>query len=106
MNKQFIIKKSDEIAYIVKTGKKSVSEFFIIYNIESNKDYNQYCISVSKKLGKAHIRNKIKRRVKDILMKNRIDLSKKCVIIIRKEAVEASYEDLKEILIKQIKGDK
>ena len=105
MNKQFIIKKSDEIAQIVKTGKKTVSKFYIIYNIESDTIFNKYCVSVSKKLGKAHIRNRIKRRVKDILMKNRIDLKKKYVIIIRKDAVDASYEDLKEILIKQIKGE-
>ena len=106
MNKQFIIKKSDEIAQIVKTGKKTVSKFYIIYNIESDTIFNKYCVSVSKKLGKAHIRNRIKRRVKDILMKNRIDLKRKYVIIIRKDAVDASYEELKEILIKQIKGEK
>lgn len=106
MNKQLIIKKSDEIAQIVKTGKKSVSKFYITYNIESDTIFNKYCVSVSKKLGKAHIRNRIKRRVKDILMKNRIDLNKKYVIIIRKDAVDASYEELKEILIKQIKGEK
>ena len=106
MNKQFIIKESDEIAQIVKTGKKTVSKFYIIYNIESDTIFNKYCVSVSKKLGKAHIRNRIKRRVKDILMKNRIDLNRKYVIIIRKDAVDASYDDLKEILIKQIKGEK
>ena len=32
---QFIIKESDEIAQIVKTGKKTVSKFYIIYNIEN-----------------------------------------------------------------------
>lgn len=106
MNKQFIIKESEEIAKIVKVGKKSVSTFFIIYYIESKNTFNQYCISVSKKIGKAHIRNKIKRRLKDILMKNRIDLNRKYVIIIRKEAINASYEELKEILIKQVKGEK
>ena len=106
MNKQFIIKKSDEIAQIVKTGKKAVSKFYIIYNIESDTIFNRYCVSVSKKIGKAHIRNRIKRRVKDILMKNRIDLKRKYVIIIRKDAVDASYEELKETLIKQIKGEK
>lgn len=106
MNKQYIIRKNEEIENIVKTGKKTVSKYFIIYNKEDINEYNRYCVSVSKKLGKAHTRNKIKRRIKDILMKNKIDLSKKYVIIIRKEAVTASYEDLKNILIKQIKGEK
>lgn len=105
MNKKYIIRKNEEIASIVKKGKKTFNKFYIIYNIESEYEYNMYCISVSKKLGKAHIRNKLKRRIKDILMKNKMELNRKYVIILRKEAVNASYSDLEEILIKQIKGE-
>ncbi len=103
MNKEYIIRKNEEISQIVKTGKKSVSKFYIIYNIEREEENNQYCISVSKKLGKAHIRNKIKRRIKDILMKNKMVFHRKYVIIIRKDAVNASYNELSENLLKQIK---
>lgn len=105
MNKQYIIRKNEEIAIIVKKGKKAISKYYIIYSIENDKKYNQYCISVSKKLGKAYLRNKIKRRIKDILMKNKMELNRKYVIILRKEAVNASYIDLQEILLKQIKGE-
>lgn len=106
MNKEYIVRKNEEISKIVKTGKKTVSKFYIIYYIESDTTFNKYCISVSKKLGKAHLRNKIKRRVKDILMKNKMELKRKYVIILRKEAVTASYKDLEDVLIKQIKGEK
>ncbi len=106
MNKEFILKKNEEIEKVVKSGRKSVSNFFIIYNKENNSISNLYCVSVSKKIGKAHVRNKIKRRIKDILMKNKMDLRKKYVIIIRKEALNATYNELKETLIKQIKGEK
>ncbi len=105
MNKQYIIRKNEEIENIVKSGRKTVSKYFIIYNKDDTNLYNRYCISVSKKLGHAYLRNKIKRRIKDILMKNKIDLGKKYVIIIRKEAVIASYEELKKDLISQIKGE-
>ena len=103
MNKEYIIRKNEEISHIVKTGKKTVSKFYIIYNIEREERDNQYCISVSKKLGRAHIRNKIKRIKKDILIKNKMAFNRKYVIIIRKDAVTASYNDLRENLIKQIK---
>lgn len=107
MNKKYIITKNEEIEKIVKTGKKKVSRYYIIYYIDNNEEnYNKYCISVSKKLGKANVRNKIKRRIKDILVKNKMELSKKYVIIIRKVGIEASYEDLKEKLIAEIKGEK
>ncbi len=105
MNKKYIIRKNEEISYIVKNGKKKVSKFYIIYNIESDTTYNMYCISVSKKLGKAHLRNKMKRRIKDILMKNKMELNRKYVIILKKEAVSASYSELEDNLIKQIKGE-
>lgn len=105
MNKKYIIKENTEIESIVKKGKKNISKYFIIYNIESEFTYNKYCVSVSKKLGKAHLRNKLKRRVKDILMKNKIEKSRKYVIILRKEAVIASYNDLEANLIKMIKGE-
>lgn len=105
MNKKYIIRKNEEISKIVKNGKKSISKFYIIYNIESNTIYNMYCISVSKKIGKAHIRNKMKRRIKDILMKNKMELNRKYVIILKKEALSASYSELEDILLKQIKGE-
>ncbi len=105
MNKKYIIKSNEEIEKIIKTGKKSVSKYFIIYNIESDKEYNMYCISVSKKLGKANIRNKQKRRIKDILMKNKLELHRKYVIILRKEVLTSSYQTLCEELQNQIKGE-
>ena len=55
MNKQFIVRKNEEIELIVKRGRKKVSKYFILYYIDSEKIYNQYCVSVSKKLGKAPI---------------------------------------------------
>ena len=39
-------------------------------------------------------------------MKNKIDLGKKYVIIIRKEALNVSYKELEESLIKEIKGER
>lgn len=107
MNKQFIVRKNEEIELIVKRGRKKVSKYFILfilYYTDSEKIYNQYCVSVSKKLGKAHIRNKIKRRIKDILMKNKMEFNKKYVIIIRKEALLVSYKELEANLIDLIKG--
>lgn len=103
MNKKFIIRKNEEIASIVKNGKKRQSKFYIIYNIESDFYFNMYCVSVSKKLGKAHIRNKMKRRTKDILMKNKMDLGRKYVIIVKKEALDVSYKELEIDLINLIK---
>ena len=103
MNKKYIIQKNEEIAFIVKNGLKKTTKYFIIYNIE--REEPKFCVSVSKKIGKANIRNKIKRRIKDTIMKNKIDLNRNYVIIVRKEALGASYRELNEELIKNLKGE-
>lgn len=41
MNKKYIITKNEEIEKIVKTGKKKVSRYYIIYYIDNNEEnYN------------------------------------------------------------------
>ena len=69
MNKKYIIRKNEEIEKIIANNEKSVSKFFVLYHINNTLGYNRFCVSVSKKLGKAYKRNLLKRRVKDILMK-------------------------------------
>ena len=106
MNKKYIIRKNEEIQKIVIANNKIVDNYFIIYYVKNNYKYNRYCISVSKKIGKANIRNLLKRRMKDILMKNNIDNSCDYVIILRNGIINLSYNDMKDIIIKLLKGDK
>lgn len=105
MNSKFIIRKNEEFEYIIKNGLCRKNKFFVIYNIERKLENNRYGISVSKKVGKAVVRNKIKRRLKDIISKNSIKNGYDYVIIVRKAIVELSYEDMKNELLKLIKGE-
>ena len=106
MNKKFIIRKNEEIQSIIKESKKKVSNFFIIYFKCNKLPFNRYCVSVSKKIGKAHTRNLFKRRVKDILMKLNYNNSCDYVIILRKSIIDANFENIKKELIVVMKGEK
>lgn len=106
MNKKYIVRKNEEIQSIIKKSKKIVNKFFIIYYLDNNLGYNRFCISVSKKLGKAHTRNLFKRRIKDILMKNNINSSNDYVIILRTSILNVSYMEMKNELLDLLKGDK
>ncbi|MGM9878296.1 MAG: ribonuclease P protein component [Bacilli bacterium] len=105
MNKKYIIKKNEEIQKIIKNSKKIVNKYFIIYLVNNNLKYNRYCISVSKKIGKANIRNLYKRRIKDILMKNNFNSSNDYVIILRKPILDISYQEINNEIIKCLKGE-
>ena len=73
------------------TGEKEILVFYNIGDSESVKYWTS-------------ILNDIKnRRVKDILMKNRMEFTKKYVIIVRKEAVTSKYKELEENLVSTIK---
>ena len=65
MKKKFIIKKNEEIQKIIKTSKKIVNKYFVIYYKNNELDHNRYCVSVSKKIGKSVVRSKVKRRLSE-----------------------------------------
>ena len=103
MNKKYIIKKNEEIQQIIGDSNKKVNKYFVIYFRKNNYNFNRYCISVSKKIGKANVRNLYKRRIKDILMKNNSNFSKDYVIILRVSILNLNYEQIQNELINVLK---
>ena len=109
MKKKYIIQKGKEFTEVIKNCPYKKNDYLIIY-YRKNNSYNRYGISVPKKTGKANIRNKIKRRIKNIIdlnekkMHNQYDY----VIIVRKRLIELNYQEIELNLIKLIKeiGDK
>ena len=106
MNKKYIIRKNEDISNIVKTGNKLTNKLYVIYYKDNEFKYNRYCVSVSKKIGKANVRNLFKRRIKDILMKNNINYSCDYVIILKQAIIDVNYEIMKNELINLMKGEK
>ena len=105
MNSKYRIKKNEEFEYIINNGKVLKNKLYVIYYIESKKEYNRFGISVSKKVGDAVKRNKIKRRIRDIIIKNSIKSNYDYVIIVRKEVGDLSFNELKDGLLSLIKGE-
>ncbi len=99
MNKDKIIKKSDDFTKIISSKSVVKNKYFSIYYQES--DNNLYGITVPKKIGKAHIRNKIKRQIKNIIStnENNIQNNFKYVIIIKEAILELTYQNIKKELL-------
>ena len=79
------------------------NQYFSIYYLESNNTL--YGITVPKKVGKAHIRNKIKRRIKNIIITNEINIQTNYnyVIIIKEPALKLDYVGLTNNLLELTK---
>ena len=73
MKKEYRVKKNEDFSRIIKRKQSMANLTFIIYYLKNDIGHARIGISVSKKLGKAVIRNKIKRQVR-MIVKETINL--------------------------------
>ena len=64
--------------------------------------YISICISVNKKIGNAVVRNKLKRQVRDIIMKNMVTKNEDYVIILSSSFKELPFLEKKSEILKGI----
>ena len=92
MKKEYRVKKSQDFDNIIRKKQSFANRQFVIYYQENKLDHMRLGISVSKKLGKAHERNKLKRYVRESF-KTRKDFLKNydIIIIVRPAAKGLSF---------------
>ena len=95
---KFRLRKSREFARLREKSSKVYSAHFLILITPSESNVSRLGITVSSKIDKrAVVRNKIKRRIRDIFRVNRSRLRSNfdIVIIARKNAGDLSFEEVK-----------
>lgn len=104
MKKKQIIKSQLEFTEIINNCRYKKNNYFIIY-YRKNQNANRYGISIPTKTGKANIRNKIKRRIKNIIDNNNLYIQKPYdyVIITRKRLIELTYQEMETNFLNLIK---
>lgn len=93
---------------IIKNGKFIKNQYFVIYYMKSESENNKYGIAVSNKLGKAVVRNKLKRQTRAIIDDNK-NLFKNAfnyIIMIRKTCTEAEYSTMNEAFKSLLEKDR
>lgn len=111
MNKEYVLKKNEEIKSLINKKQSVGNRYYAIYYAISS-DF-RVAVSVSKKLGKAHDRNYYKRVTKEIVRKN-LDIinNVELLIVVKKSSTDLSYQEkekeLKKLLymIKDGKNEK
>ena len=103
------IKNSDYFSSIIKTGKYIKSDNFVIYYIYNKESFTpKFGIAIKKNIGKAVVRNKLKRQVRSILDQNKKMFKNNTdyIIMIRNNAEKCDFKTLKsdfESLLERIK---
>ena len=104
MKKIDIIKSSNEYTEIINNNRAKRNKYFSVYYRYNHKS-NRYGITVPKKTGNAVIRNKTKRRIKNIIdnNKNTIQNGYDYVIIVRKGIIDLTYKEIEQELLNLLK---
>ena len=98
MKKINIVKENRDFSNIINNGKFVKDKNLIIYSLPNNLNKSRFGISVGTKIGKAHIRNNLKRKLRNIvdLNKNSYSNSKDYIIIVRKNCLDIEFNNIKE----------
>lgn len=90
------LRKRKEFAYIYRKGEKFYTENFTLYKIFSKHTTPKIGFSVNNKVGKAVVRNKIKRRLREI-MRTYVGSIRNCnlIIVVKPTITELNFQSIK-----------
>ncbi len=87
------IKKKQDFQEIYQNGRKVVGEYFVIIFLCNSGDLKAGIV-VSKKVGKAVLRNKMKRRIRAYFREKNWNLSLKMIILTRHQSGNITWKQL------------
>ena len=100
MRRYEMVKKHSDFDDIIHTGNLLKNNAYIIYNKVNDLNYTRFGIAVGNKIGDAHIRNRVKRQVREIvtsnkkLFKNNMDY----IIIVKKSVLNMDFETMNKLM--------
>ncbi|WP_349409010.1 ribonuclease P protein component [Pseudalkalibacillus sp. SCS-8] len=109
MKKKHRIKKNEEFQAVFRNGESFANRQFVVYYLKKpDQDYFRIGLSVSKKIGNAVTRNRIKRYVREVFheLEPNIKVAYDYVIIARKPTSTMDFHEVKSSLIHVMKRSK
>ncbi|MBQ2839772.1 MAG: ribonuclease P protein component [Oscillospiraceae bacterium] len=95
------VKKNKDFRLIYKRGKSSVSPVLALYARKNKKPSNRIGITVSTKVGKAVVRNRVRRRIREAYRINEKSFlpGYDIIIVSRVRAAKASFREIEKNLL-------
>lgn len=100
MNKRQRVKKNEDFQIIFKRGKSFANRQFVVYCLEKEQEEFRLGLSVSKKVGNAVVRNRIKRYIRQTFLelKDQVSSQMDYIIIARNPAAKLDFHETKKSL--------
>ena len=95
------LKKNYEFQRLYSKGKSAVTSSLVVYVRKTKRSSNKIGFTVSTKLGKAVVRNRVRRRLREIYRLNEDSFERglEMVVVARVKAVRSSYSQLEKAFI-------
>jgi len=106
MQREYRLAKRKDFSRVYKLGKSAANRQFVVYVMKNQQTAKMRVgVSASKKLGGAVVRNRLRRRVKEIvrLHAEHIAPGHDFIIIVRKPAVDMEYKEMEKSLVHALK---
>ena len=107
INKEYSIKKSQEIDRIIKNKNSVGNKYFAIYKMDNNEtSHFRFSLSIGKKYGIAVERNLMKRRIREIIKNNmKLIKNKDYVIVVKPTSKDLNFIDIEKNIIYLLKKE-
>lgn len=101
IEKEYRIKKTKEIDKIIKAKKSVGNKYFVIYQLKNDEtNHFRFALSIGKKYGNAVSRNKMKRRLREIIRKNTSLLKNKdYLFVVKPSSKDLEFEQIEKMII-------
>lgn len=100
MKKINIIRKNEDFLKVIKNNRPYKNNYFLLFVLKNDVCRYRFGISISKKVGNAVTRNRIKRQIKSILDENKKRYKKDydCIIIVDRKIINLTFFEIRENL--------
>jgi ribonuclease P protein component len=99
--KDFRLRKSAEFRAVYEKGVKRTSRSFVVFALQNGLSHSRFGLTTPRKFGKAHERNRAKRRIREILRTSRTAIPGGFDFVVnpRRSVVDRQFQELRVELI-------
>jgi len=99
------LKSNREFRRVYDTGKSFANKYVVIFFVKNNLDYNRVGVSATKKLGNSVLRNRTKRRIKEVYRLNvdRVKRGYDIIFLTRASAKKTNYKEIESAILHILK---
>ncbi len=94
------LRNTRQFGFVYKRGKSVVNRHIVLYYVKNNLDFNQVGFSVSKKVGNAVVRNRVKRLMKESFRLNseKLNTGYDIVFVARVRMNNSTFKDVQKAM--------